>query len=195
MRVDIHQELDPGDPQLEMPWEGESGSGLCYVDIKARPELAPDLFECGNRPGLAGLLQAMNSSICRTAKCDVWETNDLAEDERRDFGLAWKVGSYVDVILDEPKFNSRVEPQLLLADAIAKSVENLRVQAQLEICVRRCLFHPDERWGYYLTLFIHAYGATADEAEEEWNRVCAWMAEAWPGIDREFRCAGVKFEP
>ena len=194
MRVDIHQELDPGDPQLEMPWEDESGAGLCYVDIKARPELAPVLVECRNRPALAQLLKAINSPICRTAKCDVWETTDMAEDEHCDFGLACKVGSYVDVILDEPKFNSRVEPQLLLAGLIAKGAESLRVQAQLEICVRRCLFHP-QRWGYYLTLFIHAYGATADEAEEEWNRVCAWMAEAWPGIDREFRSAGVRLEP
>jgi hypothetical protein len=194
MRVDIHQELDPGDPQLELPWEDESGSGLRYVDIKAHPELALHLAECQNRPALAKLLEAINSPICRTAKCDVWETNDLAEDERRDFGLACKVGSYVDVILDEPKFNARVEPQLLLAGLIAKGAENLRVQAQLEICVRRCLFHPERR-GHYLTLFIHAYGETADEAEKEWDRVCAWMAEAWGGIDREFRSSGVKFEP
>jgi hypothetical protein len=173
-----------------MPWGDPSTVGAGYVDIKLHPNLVSDIPECRGRPALADLLLRINASTFRTAKSGVWETTELAEDEQMDFGLPRKVGSYIDLLIDDSARNSHLEPQLALAHRIEESVRDLRVQAQLEISVRRCLFHPDERWGFYLTVFVHAYGRTPREAEDERDRVLRRLTEAWPVIGREFRpCA------
>lgn len=170
MRVDVSQETDPGDPVLEVPWVDSSNPRRRYVDLKQHPEAVADLEECRDYPALGGFLRAANSGLSafRSAKCEVWETSDLTEDERLDFGLPYKVGSYVDLVLDAPKLNDRLDVHQRCAETIAESLSGVKVQAQLEIPIRRCLFHPEERWGYSLTIFTHAYGETAQEAKSQW---------------------------
>jgi hypothetical protein len=188
MRVEIVQELDAGDDTLEVPWASPVQPGLRYLDLKAHPEEIGRLEECRKYPALASFLRKVNAadSPFRTAKCDVWTTTDLAEDERVDFKLPVKVGSYVDLLFDRPDLNSRLEPHLQLGAKLSEILGPLRVQAQMEICVRRCLFHPEERWGYYVTVFMHAYGVTPGEAEEEWNRALDAPGNALAGIDCSF---------
>jgi hypothetical protein len=185
MRVETVQELDAGDDTLEVPWASPGHPEPRYLDLKAHPEEIERLEECRKYPALADFLRRINSvtSPFRSAKCDVWTTTDLAEDERVDFKLPVKVGSYVDLLFDRPDLNSRREPHLQLGAKLRETLGPLRVQAQMEICVRRCLFHPEERWGYYVTLFTHAYGVTRCEAEEEWNRAMDALGNALAGID------------
>jgi hypothetical protein len=158
MRVEIVQEIDPGDDTLEIPWANPEDTRLRYVDLKAHPASIDQLEECRRFPPLGSFLRQVNSpgSSFRTAKCDAWTTTDLTDDERLDFQLPFKVGSYVDLFLDRPEFNAVLEHQLQLGEKLRQALASLRVQAQLEVCIRRCLFHPEERWGYYLTLFTHA---------------------------------------
>lgn len=186
MRVEIVRELDPDDDMLEIPWANPQEPGLRYVDLKAHPQAIATLEECRRYPALAAMLRAINApvSVLRSAKCDVWTTSDLTDDERLDFDLPHKIGSYVDVVFDRPEFNSDPERQVELGEKLQSALRNLRVQAQMEICLRRCLFHPAERWGYYLTIFVHAYGQTQVEAEQEWARAMAAIREAWESIDR-----------
>jgi len=79
--------------------------------------------------------------------------------------------------------NSKLEPHIQLGAKLSEILGALRVQAQMEIYVRRCLFHPEERWGYYVTVFTHAYGASSREAEEEWNRAMDALGNALAGMD------------
>ncbi len=180
LRVDLHQEIEPGDATLEIPWSDPVNPHRSYLDLKAQPELGELVEECRDHPALADFLRQVNSSRSpfRTAKCDVWATTELAEDERRDFDLPQKVGSYVDLLFDSAPSSSRLETQLELGAYLERRLAGLRVQAQLDICVRRCLFHPEERWGYYLTLFTHAYGTSREEAAREWARALAAQGQA-----------------
>jgi hypothetical protein len=185
MRVETVQELDADDDTLEIPWASPGQPELRYLDLKAHPEEIGQLEECRTCPALGSFLRKVNAadSPFRTAKCDVWSTEDLAEDERADFKLAVKVGSYVDLLFDRPDLNSQLEPHLRLGAKLSEILGPLRVQAQMEICVRRCLFHPEGRRGYYVTVFTHAYGVTPGEAEEEWNRATGALGNALAGIE------------
>jgi hypothetical protein len=185
MRVDITQETDPDDPTLEIPWSDPDDARCCYIDLKANPAVAGNLEECRRYPALAGLLRQANSphTPWRTAKCDVWATSELTEVELH-FCLPNKVGSYVDLLFDRAELNKSLELNLRLAGNIAAHLRNARLSAELEVFARRCLFHPEERWGYYLTVFTHAYGATPQGAEHEWDLATAALAEALEEIAR-----------
>jgi len=180
MRVEVAQELAEDDDKLEMPWASGQESVRRYMDLRVAPERIEALEECRQYPPLAGLLRKINApaSILQTAKCDVWTATELSEDERWDFKLPFKVGSYVDVVFARRELNSRLEPYLELGEALSERLRALRVQAQMEIAVRHCLFHPEERWGYSMTIFLHAYGESCVEAGREWERAVEGLGEA-----------------
>jgi hypothetical protein len=179
VRVEIIQELDPEDDVLEVPWSSPADPTLRYWDLKVFPEKIAELRECREFPGLGPFLAGINSpgSALRTAKCDVWSTTGLAEDERIDFNLPFKTGSYLDVVFDRAGFRERLDAHTALAAKLQDGLSALRVQGQMEIVIRRCLFHPEDVWGYALTLFVHAYGSTQAEALAEWHRAIEAVGE------------------
>jgi hypothetical protein len=191
MRVEVLKEIDPGDDTLEIPWASPENPHLRYVDLKAHPALITQLEECRRFPPLADFLRKVNSmgSSFRTAKCDVWATTELTEDERVDFQLPFKTGSYVDLLFDRSEFNSALGYHLQLGEKLRQALATFHASAQVEVSVRRCLFHPEERWGYHLTLFTHAYGADGDEAAREGGRALDALGEALAGIDQILRQA------
>lgn len=192
MRIEIVQELDAGDNKLEIPWprprrkpghprraRQPTGSTPSYVDLKKHPEKTAHLPECRNFPALTALLARINArgSRLQSAKCDVWTTTELAEDERLDFNLPFKTGSYVDVVFDRAKSRKSLAAHAGLAKRVQSHLGGFRVQGQMEIILRRCLFHPKEIWGYALTFFVHAYGWTRAEAKAEWSREIEVLGE------------------
>src|SRR5713226_6962044 len=96
VRCEILQELELDDPKLELPWTNPLHASLGYRDLKAVPKEIAELEECRKYPPLARLLEKINDagSPLRSVKCDVWTSDDLAEDERLDFDLPFKMGSY-----------------------------------------------------------------------------------------------------
>lgn len=170
VRVEVIQELDPGDATLEIPWASHLPP-LRYVDLKRFPAKIESLEEVRRHPPLAGLLRSVNGrhSPFRTAKCDVWITTRLAEDERIDFPRRFKVGSYVDLTFDTVQLRSSVKAYLGLCQMLEEFLRPCRVEAQAELAIRRCLFHPKGRWGFHVTIFVHAYGATRGAAKEQWD--------------------------
>jgi hypothetical protein len=180
VRIEIVQELEADDDTLEVPWASPADPSLRYWDLKLNPEKVAELAECKEFPALGVCLAKINSprSKLRTAKCDVWVTSDLAEDERMDFNLPFKVGSYVDVVFDRREFRERLDTYSGLAEKTRGDLSALRVQVQMEIILRRCLFHPEDVWGYSLTFFVHAYGSTGTEAEAEWGRAIQALGES-----------------
>ncbi len=184
MRVEITRELDADGPRLEIPWADPANVANRFIDLKQFPETAHALAECQQYPALAEFLQAANArrSPFQSAKCDVWVTTELAEDERLDFDLPWKLGSYVDLVFEDSELRASLEAHLRHAERLAEAVKFTRVPAQMEFVVWRCLFHPEERWGFALTLFMHAYGTTPEEAQSEWARALDALGE---GLLRE----------
>jgi len=186
MRVEILQELGPDDARLEIPWASADDPALAYIDLKTFPDQAEELDECRSRPVLGSLLRAINrpDSLLRSAKCHVWITHDLAEEERWDFDFPVKVASYLDLLFDSPDLNANLVSHLRLAEEIERGMKEARLQAQMDIAVRRCLFHAQENWGYYLALFVHAYGATENEAETAWTLALLNLREVLEGLSR-----------
>ncbi|MEE9240899.1 MAG: hypothetical protein V3U53_06900, partial [bacterium] len=76
MRFEILRELEQDDPKLEIPWASPEDPNLRFQDLKAHPELIPDLEEGFEFPALGPFLQTLNAgdSVFRTAKCGVWST-------------------------------------------------------------------------------------------------------------------------
>jgi hypothetical protein len=146
------------------------------------------LEECRRCPALADLLRNLNApgSGFRTIKCDVWTTRRLSEDEKMDFNLPFKVGSYVDLVYDLARLNSRCEPLLRLAKKLEQLLRPCRVQAQAEMDVRHCLFHSRRRWGYSATIFVHGYGRSPMEAKREWSRAVEHLGKALSMIGPAF---------
>jgi hypothetical protein len=186
MRVEILQELGPDDARLEIPWASADDPTLAYIDLKTFPDKAEELDECRSRPVLGSLLRAINrsDSPLRSAKCHVWITHDLAEEERWDFDFPVKVASYLDLLFDSPDLNANLAQHLRLAEEIERGMKEIRLQVQMDIAVRRCLFHAEENWGYYLTLFVHAYGATENAAESAWTLALLNLREVLDGLSR-----------
>ena len=71
-----------------------------------------------------------------------------------------------------------MKTNLRLAQSIVVHLRSFRLSAELEIFAQRCLFHRGEHWGYYLTVFTHAYGATPQTAEQEWGLATEALREA-----------------
>jgi hypothetical protein len=186
MRVEILQELGPDDPRLEIPWASGDEPTLAYMNLKTFPEKVEELDECKDRAVLANLLRAINrpDSPLGSAKCHVWITHELAEEERWDFDFPVKVASYLDLLFESPDLNSDLGHHLRLAEEIERGMKETRLPAQMDIAVRRCLFHAEENWGYYLTLFVHAYGASENEAEKVWTLALLTLREVLAGLTR-----------
>lgn len=183
------QELEPGDPWLEIPWASPHNTLLRFIDLKKFPQKVEHLKECRKYPPLAGLLRKANAagSALRSAKCDVWSTTKLAPDERLDFDTRYKIGIYVDLVFDHNRLSSHLDSHLRLGKKLEKLLSRCRVRAQMEIAVRRCLFHPRAQRGYYLTIFVHAYGATRAQAKKECDRAVDCLGNALAKIGPSFR--------
>jgi len=184
MRVEILSELGPDDPRLEIPWASADDPTLTYIDLKAFPDRVEELDECGRRPVLGSLLRAINraDSLLRSAKCHVWVAHELAEEERWDFDFPVKVASYLDLVFDSLDLSASLAAHWRLAEEIERGMKATRLPAQMDIAVRRCLFHAKQYWGYYLTLFVHAYGATENEAEAAWTLAVLNLREVLEGL-------------
>jgi hypothetical protein len=180
VRVEVVRELDPCDDILELPWAASENSAPLYVDLKRFPGRVDELKECRRHPAVRELLRLLNrpKTALRTVKCDVWKTTKLAEDERADFNLAYKLGAYLDVVLEDPTLRAQLTPHVRWAARIARRLAPARLQAQIEIVVRTCLFHSEEKWGYALTVFVHGYGSSWDEAESEWGGALVHLGKA-----------------
>jgi len=197
MRVDLSRETDPGDPVLEIPWSDPANPANLYIDVKRRPEAVMELVECRRFPALGQFLLKVNSAAMpfRTAKCDAWVTSELDLEERIAFPKPWKVGSYVDLLVDRPDLNSQIEPYQKLGEMLAQKMKDFKALAQIEIFIRKCLFTLEDRWGNYASVFVHAYGANAQEAETEWNGVIASLGEALDAASRELGWGGMHAAP
>lgn len=188
MDADFSVELGPPTEEatLELPWDSGSAEGPRYLDLKHQPEMLPFVVEVTQYPELGEFLKMLNSnaSLFETAKCDVWVTDDLTEAEQI-YGAECKLGSYVDLVFSEDEAEARFS--FFRHEELARSLVELlkrapEIPASAEIIVRRCFYHqaeasvpranaslPEVRSGFYLTLYLLAYGDDEDDARQPWQ--------------------------
>jgi hypothetical protein len=148
MDADFSIELGREDPVLDFPWSDPAGK-LAYFDLKRQPELIASVEEAEKFPELTEFLKRVNSlrSLVESAKCDVWETTDLAAEEDI-FGGSHKLACYVDLVFSDVESRR----SLAIHESFARRLTELlrrapEIAAAAEICVRRCFFAEAERAG------------------------------------------------
>ena len=181
MRVETLRELEQDDPKLEIPWESLENPSLRYQDLKSFPKLILELDEVLKFPALGSFLKILNgpNSRFRTAKCDIWSTQELTEEERIELGRVYKLGVYVDLIFEKVEFNFSIKHYLQLGKKLEGISGISDSSVQVEFTIRRCFFQDKSSWGYYATLFLHAYGDTPTGAARK-------GAQALETLGREF---------
>jgi hypothetical protein len=174
MQAEFSVELGREDERMELPWAAPGGEPR-YYDLKRNPELLLNVQEAFDHRELGEFLARANSaiSILQTAKCDIWASDEISEEEKI-FGEPWKFGSYVDLIFQKP------QPRLSLEahEKIAQSLCDLLKRAPMmgcaaEFIIRHCYFHvegkEDSEQGFGITFYLFGYGADEAQARSRWN--------------------------
>lgn len=171
MLAEWNVELGADDPQLEIPWRSEDG-GLRYLDLKRQPELLLEIPEACANPSLAAFLEWANSrsSPFRTAKCDIWSTNELGLEEEI-FDEPRKFASYVDLLFDSDDFSSFQKHEAFVQNAARLLRHAPEMSAAADFVVRRCINRADTRapqQGFYLTFYLSGFGEDEPDAQSHW---------------------------
>lgn len=170
MHADWTVELGSDDPVLELPWSDPDGR-VRYFDLKRRPELLLEVPEAFENRALGEFLGAVNSpvSMLESAKCDMWLTDELNEEEQI-FGAAWKFVSYVDLLFtSRPQQQDFEQHESFAGDVCALLDRAPEVSAAAEFIVRRCVFHQESREGFYFTFYLSGYGDDEEDARKRWT--------------------------
>jgi hypothetical protein len=192
MQVDYSVELGRDDESLKVPWSAPKGTPR-YYDLKRQPDLLIYVEEASRYPELSEFLSALNSSKTgfETAKCDVWSTGELSEEEKI-FGSALKFGSYVDLLFTSEDKRASFQAHEEVAQSLKSLLEKVpEMSASTELIIRRAYFHRKDKMrkragkrertrskpslesaapesGYYITLYIFGYGDEEPEARQRW---------------------------
>ena len=189
MRVQVAFELGKADDRLEIPWESPDGA-ISYFDLREDLRALEQIEEARRHPPLRSFLAAVNSadSVFATAKCDTWLNQDAPGSAAAEGG-PYEFASYVDLVFALGDFNFERGHY----EGLTKRLEELLTRGaagdtlHAELCVRHCRFRKAERWGFYLTIFLHARGSTSEQAELRWGLGLARLQQALLFISRVIR--------
>jgi hypothetical protein len=164
-------ELGRNDPVLEIPWRSDDGSER-FLDLKRQPELLLEIPEACTYNELASFLDWANSpnSQLETAKCDVWSTSEMDTDDEV-FGEAVKFSSYVDLIFPAVARNGFPECERFVQTLARMLRQAPDLSSAAQFIVRRCWDHRGGEKGsesFYITFYLHGYGADVQEARKRW---------------------------
>jgi len=181
MEADFSIEMGQDDPVLDFPWTDPMGK-LAYLDLKRQPEWIARVEEATKFPELAEFLKSVNSarSIVESAKCDVWETEELSAEEEI-FNASHKFASYVDLVFSEIERRRSLPRHEEFAKALTELLRRApEMGAAVEICIRRCFFYEagEAREGCYFTLYVSGYGNDVVLACRNWGIATKLVANA-----------------
>ncbi len=198
MHVEFCVELEDGADRLEIPWASPDETSNRYYDLKSRPELLDEIAEARANPALKQFLAAVNApdTMFATAKCHTWRTSDFSAAERSSNPeSSLKFASYVDVVFSHPVFNFQREHYEQLVRRISPPLTASPVPARAELCLRRCYYHDQQGWGYYLTIFLYGYGSEAAAAELNWAAALGVLRDTLVQLSRLLRQALLQMPP
>jgi uncharacterized protein YjbI with pentapeptide repeats len=142
LQADFSVELGREDPALELPWVSDDHS-VRYHDLKQCPELALQIPEAVAHPELSAFLTRINApdSPFATAKCDVWQSQEISPEEEI-FGASQKFVSYVDLVFMDEAVRTALQRHEEFAEKLCLLLGRAPdVPASIELVIRRCYFH------------------------------------------------------
>ena len=161
MEADWEFELGQDAPVIEAYWSG-------FVDLRAHPERALELSECGELPALADALVKLNSmsSPVWTSKADVFTPEHVDPDEMTSFAedATCAIACYVDLLMSGDHtwnlpFEAERDCKSLCSRLRADSLGNCRV----DIVIRRALVVDTNNLG--ATVYVTACGSSMEKAK------------------------------
>jgi hypothetical protein len=172
MEADISVELGPDDPILALPWS-DPERRVRYYDLRQNPHDIGEIEEASEHPALREFLTTVNSPVSnlQTAKCDVWFTDELGEEDAI-FGARCKFGSYVDVAFHQraPQASFTIHEAFggRLVELLKRAPE---LPASVEVIIRRAHFESDGdlREGFYFTIYVFGFGDDEPSANQSWS--------------------------
>ena len=181
MEADFSIEMGHDDPVLDFPWTDPAGK-LAYFDLRRQPEMSARVEEAREYPELAEFLRSANSarSVLESAKCDVWETGELSQEEEI-FNASHKFASYVDLVFSDIGRRGSLKRHEEFAKKLTELLRRApEIGAAVEICIRRCFFHDagEVREGCYFTLYVSGYGNDVALARRNWGIAMKLVANA-----------------
>jgi hypothetical protein len=187
MHVEVAFQLDELSAKLEIPWKGPDPASR-YLDLRSDPGALQQLEQARRHLPLRNFLAAVNSadSIFATAKCATW----LNQDVRIGAGTEpYEFASSIDLIfaLNDLNFEQQQYEGLTarLKELLTRDAPSDSLRAKL--AVRRCHFRVFDRWGFSLTICLHARGATPEQAELRWGLGLARLQQALLFLSRVVR--------
>lgn len=166
MLAEFEVEIGGASPMLSVPWADERGL-LAFFDLRENPALVDDIPESRDA-ALRNALLELNSSASPflTAKCDLWTTQELSEEEDV-FQAAWKHASYIDLLWRDPVQRARFAVcESAMREWILGLRESSLQPASAAMILRRC--NVWNRAGYYWTVYLSGYGETGSAARDTW---------------------------
>ncbi len=181
MQAEYAIEVGGDAPALELPWASDDGA-VRYFDLRTRPELLLEIAEAQRFRELGEFLAIVNSptSLLGTAKCDVWATHELSEEEAA-FGASLKLASYVDLVFAHAGRTSLPQHEEFaraICGLLSKAPE---IPSAAEFVIRRCYFHDaaagarpgppraDSDDGYCITFYLAGYADDEADARQRWT--------------------------
>jgi len=188
MQVSVASELEESHEKLEIPWKAaDPTSG--YFDLRANPRELDRVEQARRHHPLRNFLATVNSadSIFSTVWCRTWLNREDAS------GVAgtepYEFASSIALIYAREDFNFELGHCEDLAQRLAQLLtrETTREAMRVELRVRRCRFCVREQWGFCLTIFLYARGATPEQAELRWGLGLARLQQALLFLSRVIR--------
>jgi hypothetical protein len=181
MQADFAVELGRDDETLEVPWAAPDGR-LRYHDLKRDPDALAHIEEAMLWSELREFLTAVNAqaSMLESAKCDAWSSTELNPEEEI-FGVPWKFGSYVDLLISDPTVRFSIEKHVTFLKHLIGLLKVVpEIPASAEFSLRRCFYHEGEavREGYYMTSYLFGYGEDEVQARKQWGIALKLVAAA-----------------
>lgn len=189
MRVEVAFELGEASEKLEIPWE-TSDPDIRYFDLREDAKSIERLEAARRYPPLRNFLTVVNSadSLFATARCKAWLTQqDPVPGTPSGATAAPGTGlepsefaSQVDLVFTPEQFNFNRSQYASLTGRLVELLTRESAPDALRVAlrVRACHFRAPGRWGFFLAVFLHAHGATPEQAELRWGLGLARVQQA-----------------
>jgi hypothetical protein len=174
METDWEFEIGGDAPVIAPYWRG-------FVDLRAHPERAAEISECGELPGLANALVRLNAanSPVWTSKTDVFipEQVDADEMDASVHEVAYAIACYIDLLqrTDRP-WNDPAQAEQACRELCAGLRQKQLECCRIDIVVRKAAEADNNKLG--ATVYLTACGPTFIEAKDRLGKCLDVFAEA-----------------
>jgi hypothetical protein len=181
MEADWSVALATADPVITVPCASGDYEPKCrFVDLRVGPHLIDEIAEVQGRPELRSALLLLNGvdSQFWTAKCDAWTSSpeqgddpfDPYEMDAEPGETGFSTGSYIDLLFRDFGASRCFDTQEQWLRTVTERLRAIPANsARVELVMRRA--QVDGVPGFGVSWFVEGCGASAEHANQGWNRV------------------------